>query len=263
MSEIKQTVLITGASSGIGRECARVFAGNGFDVVLTARSENRLRFVKRKLEQEYGIAAVVIPMDLSEPDAAVTLYKKLKKQNIAVDILINSAGFGDFAGFLDSDWSRQKNMVDLNVIALIQMTYVFGMEMRKRGHGRILNLSSASALSPGPYMSVYYATKAFVLSFSQAVAKELEGTGVTVTALCPGTVKTGFEKAAGMESSHMFAFIRPVSAIDAAKGAYRAVMGGKTVKYHGMPAKLINIGTRLATRGFIRVFARKINGVPL
>lgn len=259
---MKQTVLITGASGGIGRECAEIFAKNGFDVVLTARSEDKLHTIKKAVEEKYGVTATVIAMDLSKPDAALTLQKQLFEQSIVVDVLINNAGFGDYAGFLDSDWNKQKNMVDLSITALMQMTYLFGNEMRKRGKGRILNLSSAAGLCPGPYMSIYYASKAFVLSFSQAVSEELKGTGVTVTSLCPGPAKTGFEEAADMKYAKLFVNIKPVSPADVAKTGYKAVMRGKAVTYHGMPTKLVNIGTRLAPRGIVRMIVKRINGIP-
>lgn len=258
--KIKQTVLITGGSKGIGRACARVFAKKGYTIVLTARNKEELGFVKKKVEQKYDVKVTVIPIDLSKADAAVLLQEKLEKKKINVDVLVNSAGFGDFCNFFDSNWDKQKNMIDVNITALMQMTYIFGKTMRERGSGSIVNLASAAALSPGPYMATYYATKAFVLSFSQAVAKELEGTGVTVTAICPGPTKTGFEETANMENSNMFVAIKPAFAIDVAKTIYEAVEDGKVVKYHGMPTKLINIGTRFAPRYITRIVAKKING---
>jgi len=259
---MKQTALITGASSGIGRECAIVFAKNGFDLILVARSVDKLSALKEELEQKHGIAVTVIPMDLSEPDVACELLRQLKKLELNANVLVNSAGFGDFAGFLDSDWSKQKNMVDLNITALMQMSYVFGNEMRKCGYGRILNLSSVAAFSAGPYMSVYYASKAFVLSFSQALAEELKDTGVTVTALCPGPTSTGFDSAADMGGSKMFDTFKSATPKQVAECGYQAVMSGKHVKYHGLPTKLMNIGSRIVPRKTTTKFAAKINGVP-
>ena len=259
---MKQTVLVTGASAGIGRACAFEFARHGMDLALVARSEDKLNELKQELERNYAVNVTVIPMDLLQPDAALTLQEDLRSRGIAIDILINNAGYGDFAPFLDSDWEKQKNMVQLNITALMQMTYVFGNKMRSQGHGRIVNLSSVAAFFAGPYMSIYYASKAFVLSFSEAVAEELKGTGVTVTAVCPGPTATNFDKTANMGKSNMFTFHKPQTAEAVAKAIYNSAMKGKTICYHSTVTKLSNLGARLAPRAVTRAITKKINGTP-
>ncbi len=258
----RQTVLITGASSGIGKELAKVFAQNRFNLVLVARSEAKLSAVKNKLEEKYGTCVTVIPQDMTEENAADKIAQQLTKMNIQADVLVNDAGYGDHAGFLDSDWEKQKHMVELNILAVMRMTYVFGNQMRERGQGRILNLSSVAAFFAGPYMSVYYASKAFVLSFSEAVNEELKGTGVTVTALCPGPTSTGFEAAADMKNSKMFTFVIPQTAKEVAKAGYKACMTGKPILYHSAVTQLSNVGARLAPRYLSRNITKLINGVP-
>lgn len=254
--------LITGASSGIGYEFSKVFAKERHNLVLVARSKNKLLQLKSKLEQKYGVSVFILDKDLTSLNAVQEIFDLIQSKEISIDILINNAGFGYHSGFLDSNWYKQKNMIELNIIALMEMTYVFGNEMRIQGYGRILNLSSAAAFSSGPYMSIYYASKGFVLSFSEALAEELKGTGVTVTALCPGPTATGFETAADMKNSKMFTLFKPASASDVAKSGYKALMSGKTVKYHSIPTQLMNIGARLSPRNITRKFAKSINGIP-
>ena len=252
--------LITGASGGIGREIAQVFAREGRDLILVARSEGKLRELAQQLQADFGVEARPVACDLSVPDAAADLHERTA--GLVVDDLVNNAGFGDWGGFLDSDWERQEQMVQLNVTALMQMCRLYGRDMRDRGRGHILNLSSVAAFCAGPYMSIYYATKAFVLSFSQALSDELAGTGVTVTALCPGPTSTGFESAARMKDSKMFTALHPAKAREVAQCGYEAMQEGKPVAYHSATTKLMNIGSRLVSRKVARRFAADINGRP-
>jgi len=256
---MKQTVLITGASGGIGRECAKVFAAHRFQLVLTARRTKSLMRLKRVLEYQYDIKVTVLPLDLAQQDAALSLWKKTNELGIQVTILVNNAGFGDNGSFVRSDLTKQSNMVAVNVNALMQLTYLYGNDMRRYKYGRILNLSSAVSFSAGPKMAVYYASKAFVLSFSQAVAEELKGSGVTVTVLCPGPVLTGFETAAGMHGPRMYWLLRPVSPRKVAEVGCRACMQGKAVKYYGLTTKSLNIAARVLPRCITRNVARMIN----
>ncbi len=186
--------LITGASGGIGRELAALFAADGHDLVITARSQERLDMVKTKLEQRFGVHVVTFAIDLSEANAPKKLHDFTTSQGIAVDHLVNNAGFADWTDFLDADWNRQNEMMQLNMHALAELTYRYGRDMRANGHGRILNISSVASMMAGPYMAMYFASKAFVRSLSEAVAHELRGTGVTVTCVCPGPTTTGFRK---------------------------------------------------------------------
>lgn len=261
---MNNTVLITGASGGIGRALAEVFASHGDNLILCARGEKKLAEAASSLIAKYKISASVLAADLTEPNAAQKLAERCEKAGLSPNIIVNNAGFGDYGVFLDSDLEKQRNMIALNVSALVDMTYVFGNIMRKRGSGRILNIASCAAFAAGPYMSIYYASKAFVLSFSQAVAEELRGSGVTVTALCLGPASTGFEKAAAMSGkSTMFKKIRPVSAESVAKTGYKAVMSGRTVKFHGAPTIFMSLGSRFAPRILNRRFAAWVNGKKL
>ena len=252
--------LITGASGGIGCELAKEFARNGHNLILVARNEQKLGELRAELETNFGVDVLVAARDLAVPDAAAALYAETQKQGLAVDTLINNAGFGDAAPFLESDWARQSEMVQLNIVALMQLTYLYGREMKAAGEGKILNLSSVAAFLAGPNMSVYYASKSFVLSFSQAVAEELRGSGVTVTVLCPGPTKTGFEQAAQMKNSTMFTFMKAATPRAVAQKAYRAMMAGRKVVYHSPQTYLVNLGTRIAPRSLAAKMARKING---
>lgn len=250
--------LITGASGGIGYELAKVFARKKHNLILVARNEEKLRALREELEKQYSIIVKVI----SKENSAKELFFETCNERMIVDILVNNAGLGDCNCFFDSEWNRQKNMIDLNIISLMEMSYLYGNDMRKRGTGRILNLSSVAAFSAGPYMSIYYASKGFVLSFSEALAEELTGTGVTVTVLCPGPTSTGFEKNAKMKNSKMFTAFKTAKASQVAETGYYAVMKRKTVKYHGVLTILMNIGSRISPRYIARKFAKKINRIP-
>ncbi len=250
--------LITGASGGLGLEFAKLCAEDGYDVVLVARNENKLNQIKVDLESQYKITAYVCPADLSAVDAAETVYQYTEEQKLNIEILINNAGFGDAGAFHERDWKKQYEMVQVNIVALMQLTHLYTPGMISRKRGRIMNLSSVAAFCAGPYMSIYYASKEFVRSFSEAVAEEVRGTGVTVTALCPGPTATGFEKAADMgDKSAMFR--KAASASEVAKTGYRAMKRGKTLCYVGGYTKLMSFGTRFVSRKFARRYAVKMN----
>ena len=186
------TALITGASSGIGLELARIFASHRHDVVLVARTESKLRELARECEAS-GVRAHVIPADLSKAGAAQTVVDGVAALGLEIDVLVNNAGLGRYGPFIDMAPGSELEMIQVNVVALTELTRRFLPAMVARRRGRILNVASTAAFLPGPLMAVYYATKAYVLSFSEAIANELEGTGVTVTAFCPGPVDSGFQ----------------------------------------------------------------------
>ena len=236
--------LITGASGGIGRELAALFAADGHDLVITARSQERLDMIKTKLEQRFGVHVVTFAIDLSEANAPKKLHDFTTSQGIAVDHLVNNAGFADWTDFLDADWNRQNEMMQLNMHALAELTYRYGRDMRANGHGRILNISSVASMMAGPYMAMYFASKAFVRSLSEAVAHELRGTGVTVTCVCPGPTTTGFQKAANMSGRNFFTMTKPATARQLATYAYRRMMRGSILAYHG---PLTKAGARRGT----------------
>lgn len=253
------TVLITGASGGIGLELAKIFAQDGYDIVLTARSEDKLLRIQKALEKKYGALSYVFPCDLAEKDAALAVYEFTRSNGIEIDVLVNNAGFGDCADFAESDWQKQYDMVRLNIIALMQLTRVYLPEMKERRSGKILNVASVASFCAGPGMSVYYASKAFVRSFSEAVAEEVREHGVTVTALCPGPVNTGFEKAANLEGGNMFKLLHAADARDVALCGYHAMMKGRKLVYYGATAKAMSLAVRVFPRALARKVAKKVN----
>lgn len=197
-------VLITGASSGIGKEFAHSFGSRGFDLVLTARSEDALKQLKDELIDEYHIAVDYVCADLLSEEGADSVYRYCKDNDISVAVLVNNAGFGDYGVFMDCDIEKQLKMIDLNCKALIHMTYLFLPDMKEKGYGKILNVGSIASFMPGPYMSVYYATKAFVLSFSLALREELRDHNIGVVTLCPGPTNTSFAKNAEATNAKVF-----------------------------------------------------------
>lgn len=256
---MKNVCLITGASSGLGKEFAFLFAKNGQNLLLVARSLPKLEEICRQLKREYGIEAMSYQADLTVDSEILNLYKWVQDQDIQVDYLINNAGFGDRESFIGSDWTRSRSLLDLNIFALVHMTYLFGAEMKKRHFGRILNIASAAAFAPGPYMALYYASKSFVLSFSEALYEELKGTGVTVTALCPGPTATEFEKNANLKGSVMFSALKPDSAPKVAKLGFDAMMKGKPVQYSGLVTRSFSLATRVLPRTLSRKIAMRVN----
>jgi short-subunit dehydrogenase len=255
---MKKTVLITGASSGIGKSFAEVFALEGYDLVIVARKEEKLLDIKEKLETQYCVSVEVISSDLTIKNSPEVIFRKLLGENKHIDILINNAGFGDFGELKNRDWSKQYSMIQLNIAAMVHMTKLFLKPMCEQGEGKILNVASTAAFQPGPLMSVYYGTKAFVLSFSEALSRELKGSGVTVTVLCPGPTKTGFEKAATLEKSKLFRTLKVATPEDVAVYGYQALMEGRTVAIHGLINRLLAFSIRLTPRSLVRQIVYKI-----
>lgn len=255
-----KTALITGASGGLGLEFAKLCAMDGDDLILVARSKDKLKSIAGEISGKHGVQVTVFPCDLSAKDAAQEVYEFTQEKGLNIDILINNAGFGDAGPFAYSDWKKQYNMVQLNIIALMQMTHIFIKPMLERGYGKILNMSSVAAFSAGPDMSIYYASKEFVRSFSEAVAEEVKGSGVTVTAFCPGPTATGFEKAASMGNKSTM-FSHAASADQVAAVGYAAMMKGKVLSYCGALVKTANIGSRLLPRSVTRKCARYMNKI--
>ena len=231
---MKPTALITGPSSGIGLDLAHLFAENGHDVVLVARSEAKLRSLAAELSSKHGVQATVIVADLTRPDAPREIFAAAPP----VDVLVNNAGFGLSGKFAETPMRTELDMIQVNVAALTHLTKLFLPQMLERKRGRILNVASTAAFQPGPLMAVYYATKAYVLSFSEAIAEELRGTGVTVTALCPGPTATGFQKNANMGTEALLKLMKPVSSMEVARAGYRGLMRGQRVVIPGLKNKL-------------------------
>ncbi len=229
---MKKLALITGASSGIGLELAKIHAKNGGDLIIVARRVDKLQELKAELEKEYSVKVQIISSDLSQPGAAKELYKKKKKLHLKVDYLINNAGFGLLGKFYQLSWEKQLEMINLNIIALTELTYLFLPEMIARNSGKILNLSSTASLLPGPLQAIYFATKAFVTSFSNALAEELTDTKVTVTALLPGATATEFAKTSGLENTNLFQKTATASAV--ANDGYSAMLQGQLNQLSGL-----------------------------
>lgn len=254
---MSQTVLITGASGGIGYELACLFARNGHTPVLVARSETALRQLAQKLVQEYGVTPYVSVRDLTDPAAPGLLYEELQQAGYKVDILVNNAGFAEYGMFNEIDTRPQLDMIQVNVAALVHLTRLFLPHMVERGSGRVLNVASIAAFQPGPLMAVYYATKAFVLSFSEALANELKGSGVTVTALCPGPTATGFEARAKLGTSKLFkGGIAVMDAAAVARCGYEGLWKGTTLVIPGFSNRVLVNLVRFFPRKMVAAIAR-------
>jgi uncharacterized protein len=247
---VKQTVLITGGSYGIGFELARVFAASGFDLILVARDEKKLLLAKKTLESNFpAITTSVVSMDLSHPKSAKALFDFTSKRKIRIDVLVNNAGFGIYGNFAQSDIEKQKEMVSLNVMTLMELTYFYLPEMIKRKDGKILNLGSIAGVTPVPTMAVYGATKAFVISFTRALNSELRGTGVSATALCPGGTATNFHKRAGIDVTKVKQS-RMDPKVVALEG-YSGLMNRKSVVFPGIGNKIMAKLIAIAPHDFL------------
>ncbi len=253
------TALITGASGGIGLDLARLLAADGTNLILVARNSEKLGEIAGDLRAKNKIDAVESPIDLADAAAPEELYHLLEERGIGVDILVNNAGFGTHGLFAESDPQAELQMLQVNIIALTHLTRLFLPNMIANRHGRILNVASTAAFQPGPFMAGYYASKAFVLSFSEAIASELKDSGVTVTALCPGPTDTGFQKRAGVENSRLFKS-NTMSSADVARIGYQGMLKGKRVVITGFKNKTLAFATRLAPRNVVTAIARKLNG---
>ena len=231
------TALITGASSGIGLELAKLHARQGGDLILVARSQDKLESLKQELEAEHAVKVTVITQDLSQSDAADRVFSQTQAMGLEVDILINNAGFGGHGLFNSRDLTAEKAMIQVNVAALTSLTHLYLQGMVARNRGRILNVSSTASFMPGPLQAVYYATKAYVTSFSQAIAEEVAGNNVTVTALCPGPVATGFVAAADLHGVAVFE--QSKSAKSVAECGYKAMIRGELVAFNETKLKFL------------------------
>lgn len=257
----RKTALITGASSGIGLVLARIFAREGHNLVLVARSADKLRQLASELEKAHTTRSLILAADLSEPGAAAYVLDQTTRANIAVDILVNNAGFGQYGFFADNDLEECLRQIQLNVTTLTHLTRLYLPEMIERARaerttGRILNVASTAAFQPGPLMAVYFATKAYVLHFSEALANELEGTAVTVTCLCPGATATEFHKRANATGMRLLT-MGTMDARTVAEDGYRALMAGKPVVISGFKNWLVAQSVRFSPRRLVTAIARK------
>jgi uncharacterized protein len=254
----RKTALITGASLGIGRELAKLFAADHYDLVLVARDAARLAEFANELQQQFGINNKPFPLDLAATSAPQFLFDQLSREKIAIDVLVNNAGYGKLGAFSEVSGENSLEQIQLNIVALTHLTKLFLGPMLARKSGKILNVASTAGFQPGPTMAVYYATKAFVISFSEAIASELRGTGVTVTCLCPGATDTNFQKVAGTEDTTLFRRLRPMDAATVARDGYRALTKGKPLVISGLRNWLLTESLRLSPRRLATEVSRKI-----
>ena len=253
------TALITGASSGIGLALAECCARAGHDLLLVARREPELAAAAARLSAAHGISAQVLALDLTAAGAIARLHEQAVASGLDVGIVINNAGFGTTGAFAQSRWADEERMIRLNILAGTDLVRRFLPDLLARGGGRIMNVASTAAFLPGPLMSVYYATKAYVLSWSQALSAELRGSGVTVTALCPGPTRTEFDQVAGTSGSKLFASRLVMSAEAVAAIGYRALMRGKRVAIAGWLNRVMAFSTRLTPTAILMHVAMGLN----
>ena len=253
---ITGTALITGASAGIGAELARVFAARGHDVILVARRQDALEALAGQLEGKHKVRATVLPADLALSSAPLELFESIRGAGLDVDILVNNAGFGLHGEFLDTDIDRELRMIQVNVAALVHLTKLFAPPMVHRRRGGIMNVASIAGVFPGPYMSIYYASKAFVLSFTESLAQELRDSGVKVSALCPGPTTTEFHDVAGGKNTRLMTRGSVADARSVAEFGYKALQRGTVVAIPGVQNKLLVQAKRIAPRALVARLAR-------
>ncbi|MGZ4112810.1 MAG: SDR family NAD(P)-dependent oxidoreductase [Tumebacillaceae bacterium] len=254
---MKQTALVTGASNGIGYELAKLLAKDGYNLVLVARSESKLQQLAQDLHAQHGVAVKVIAKDLGLATAPEEIFAELQAAQVHVDLLVNNAGYGMYGNFAESELSEQLGMIQLNITALTHLTHLFLPGMIAKRQGRIMNVASTAAFQPGPLMAVYYATKAFVLSFSEALANEVQAQGITVSAFCPGPTSTGFGERAQLGQSKLF----DAGVMDAASVArigYAGWLKGQTVIVPGVRNQMLASSVRFMPRKTVVNIVRKI-----
>lgn len=256
-----QTVLVTGASSGIGLELARCFATEGARLVLTARNQDALQSLADELRGRHTIEASVLPADLSLPETPERIFKELQGRGITVDVLVNNAGFGAWGRFAGLPLQRQLEILQVNITSLVHLTGLFLPGMLQRRRGGILNVASVAGFLPGPGMAIYYATKACVLSFTEALAEELAGSNVTITALCPGPTTTNFGKAARIDKEAHKLRMAVMTAESVASYGHRAFRRRKVVAVPGLQNRLIILLSRCLPRFIVRKAVGKANGL--
>jgi short-subunit dehydrogenase len=252
----RKTALITGASFGIGLEFARIFAREGYNLVLVARSADKLRQLASELEKAHGTRSLMLATDLSEPGAPAYVLDQTTRADIQVDVLVNNAGFGQYGMFAENDLEECLRQIQLNVTTLTHLTRLYLPAMIARKSGGILNVASTAAFQPGPLMAVYFATKAYVLHFSEALANELDGTGVSVTCLCPGPTATEFHKRANATGMRLLKF-GSMDARTVAEDGYRGLVAGKPVVISGFKNWLVAQSVRFSPRRMVTAIARK------
>lgn len=255
---MKHTALITGASLGFGVEFAKNFAKDGHNLVLVARSVDKLNALAADIKSQYKVEVLVMGKDLSKMEQVQSVYDELQAKGIHIDYLVNNAGFGDYAYFHEADYVKLEQMIDLNIKALTKLSHLFVKPMVAKGYGKIMNVASTAAFQPGPTMAVYYATKAYVLYLGEAMKNELEGTGVTVTTLCPGASETGFQNAADLHESKLVKGKKLPTAKEVADFGYKAMMRGEMTAIHGMMNWINAQASRFMPRNWVLKVVRSV-----
>lgn len=252
--------VITGASAGLGAEYARLFAADGHPVALVARREERLRDLAAELTSAYGIEVHLMAQDISTPDGCTKVYESVKRWGRPVGFLVNNAGFGNNGLFWQNDLATELGQIRVNIAALTELTHRFLPGMIAAGRGRVLNIASTAGFLPGPYMATYFATKAYVLSFTEALAYELRGTGVTATVHCPGPTATEFASVAGVKGTRLFD--KTAQARACARHGYAAMLSGRPVAIHGFNNTLKSLSARVSPHSIAMTIAAKLNRPP-
>ncbi|NJM07776.1 SDR family oxidoreductase [Candidatus Gracilibacteria bacterium] len=252
----RQTALVTGASGGIGEALAQRFARGGYDLVLVARTEAKLQALGKELTTKFGVRAHALPYDLADPASPPLLVEKLAAQGVAIDILVNNAGFATYGPFAENDLDGELRLLQVNIVTLTHLTRLLLPGMLTRRRGRILNVASTAAFMPGPLMAVYYASKAYVLSFSEALNNELQGSGVNVTALCPGPTSTGFQARAQMEQSRLVRDRKIMDVETVADAGYSGLLRGQAVIIPGLMNRIQAAIPRLLPRSVVPQMVR-------
>lgn len=253
-----KTALITGASSGIGFELAHLFAQDGYRLLLVARNRTALRALGDDLQARYGVEVRVSPKDLAHPSSAQELYQELQEAGVILDVLVNNAGFGGSGPFRATDWSNEWEMMQVNIVSLTHLTKLFLPQIRAR-EGKLLNVASTAAFLPGPFMAVYYASKAFVLHFSEALAEELSGTGTTVTCLCPGPVETSFQTRARIGNTNLLKSPLLVDVREVARAGYEGMKRGQRLVIPGWRNSILVQSLRVSPRRLITRIVRHMH----
>jgi uncharacterized protein len=259
VNERTPTALITGASGGIGYELAKLCANDHHNLVLVARNGPRLAQVADELQRQFGITVRTFALDLTELAAPQSLLAQVQRDGIAVNILVNNAGYGIYGEFAGVPLEESLGQIQLNVTALTELTKLFLGQMLERRSGKIMNVASTAGFQPGPLMAVYYATKAYVISFSEALANELADKGITVTCLCPGATETGFAGRAGNDASRLFKKLRPMDAKTVARAGYRGLLKGKTLVIPGFRNWLVAESIRVSPRKMATAVSRWVS----
>lgn len=258
---MSETALITGASSGLGMEYAKLFAADKRDVVLVARRKDRLQALANELSAKSGIKAQVLAEDLADPAAPQRIVEEIKRAGFQIDYLVNNAGFGATGAFDETDPARELAMIQVNITALVELTRSLLPDMIRRKHGRILNIGSTAGFQPGPFMALYYASKAFVNSFTEALWYELRGTGVSATVSCPGATATEFSTVAGNDRTRLFK-LGAMNAAEVARQGYQAMLEGKPLVIHGLKNRILASSVRISPRPVVRAIAASMNRTP-